>query len=97
MIYLTSDFHFCHQKPFIYESRGFRSSDEMNQTLIDNFNRIININDDVYILGDLLLGGADNFEKGMSILANEDDKEHKLNFKHVKGGVLLVDTDFTIK
>lgn len=39
----------------------------------------------------------DNFNKGMSILANEDDKEHKLNFKHVKGGVLLVDTDFTIK
>jgi hypothetical protein len=39
----------------------------------------------------------DNFEKGMSILADEDDKEHKLNFKHVKGGVLLVDTDFTIK
>ena len=38
-----------------------------------------------------------NFEKGMSILANEQDKDHKLNFKHVKGGVLLVDTDFTIK
>ena len=39
----------------------------------------------------------DNFEKGMSILANDENKEHKLNFKHVKGGVLLVDTDFTIK
>lgn len=39
----------------------------------------------------------DNFEKGMSILANDTEKEHKLNFKHVKGGVLLVDTDFTIK
>ena len=30
-------------------------------------------------------------------MANEKDKEHKLRFKHVKGGVLLVDTDFTIK
>ena len=39
----------------------------------------------------------DNFTKGMEILAEEKDKEHKLRFKHVKGGVLLVDTDFTIK
>lgn len=39
----------------------------------------------------------DNFKKGMEILANEKEKEHKLRFKHVKGGVLLVDTDFTIK
>ena len=38
-----------------------------------------------------------NFKKGFSIKASEEDKEHKLAFKHVKGGVLLVDTDFTIK
>ena len=40
----------------------------------------------------------DNFEKGLSLLASDTrlDK-HKLSFKHVKGGVLLVDTDFTIK
>lgn len=39
----------------------------------------------------------DNFNKGMEILATDKDVEHKLRFKHVKGGVLLVDTDFTIK
>ena len=39
----------------------------------------------------------ENFNKGMEILASDKDKEHKLRFKHVKGGVLLVDTDFTIK
>lgn len=39
----------------------------------------------------------DNFKKGMKILASDKDKEHKLTFKHVKGGVLLVDTDFSIK
>ena len=38
-----------------------------------------------------------NFNKGMEILASDENKEHKLRFKHVKGGVLLVDTDFTIK
>ena len=39
----------------------------------------------------------DNFEQGMSILAEDESIDHKLTFKHVKGGVLLVDTDFTIK
>lgn len=39
----------------------------------------------------------ETFKKGFSIKASEEDKEHKLAFKHVKGGVLLVDTDFTIK
>lgn len=39
----------------------------------------------------------DNFEAGFSVLASEGDKEHKLTYKHVKGGVMLVDTDFTIK
>lgn len=39
----------------------------------------------------------ENFESGFSILSSETDKEHKLTYKHVKGGVLLEDTDFTIK
>ena len=30
-------------------------------------------------------------------MATEMEKDHKLRYKHVKGGVLLVDTDFTIK
>ena len=40
----------------------------------------------------------DNFEKGLSLLASDETLDkHNLSFKHVKGGVLLVDTDFTIK
>ena len=39
----------------------------------------------------------ENFEKGFSVLASDIEKEHKLRYKHYKGGVLLVDTDFTIK
>lgn len=40
---------------------------------------------------------VDNFKRGFSVLASEKEKEHKLTYKHIKGGVLLVDTDFTIK
>ena len=39
----------------------------------------------------------ENFKEGFSILAEDKEKEHKLTYKHVKGGVLLVDTDFSIK
>lgn len=39
----------------------------------------------------------DNFKEGFTIKADDLEKEHKLGYKQVKGGVLLVDTDFTIK
>ena len=39
----------------------------------------------------------ENFKRGFSVLASDKEKEHKLTYKHIKGGVLLVDTDFTIK
>lgn len=39
----------------------------------------------------------ENFNKGLKILASDTEKEHKLTFKHVKGGVILADTDFSIK
>ena len=39
----------------------------------------------------------DTFKRGFQVLAEDTEKDHKLTFKHVKGGVLLVDTDFTIK
>lgn len=39
----------------------------------------------------------DNFKVGFSILASDETKDHKLTYKHVNGGVLLVETDFTIK
>lgn len=39
----------------------------------------------------------EDFREGFSILKTDKDKKHKLTYKHVKGGVLLVDTDFSIK
>lgn len=39
----------------------------------------------------------ENFKKGFSVSASDKTKEHKLAFKHIKGGVILTSTDFTIK
>ena len=39
----------------------------------------------------------ENFKIGFSLLASDDTIDHKLTYKHVDGGVMLVETDFTIK
>ena len=39
----------------------------------------------------------ENFKVGFSLLACDDTIDHKLTYKHVDGGVMLVETDFTIK
>ena len=39
----------------------------------------------------------DNFKVGFSLLASDTSIDHKLTYKHVDGGVMLVETDFTIK
>ena len=75
-----------------------------NNSRFNNTNRIIEENDEkvnVTIAGlPKKLGkyiNFDNFKNGLTITKEDEDKEHKLTFKHVPGGVLLVDTDFTIK
>lgn len=56
MIYLTSDLHFNHNRGFIYEPRGFHSVEEMNEAIILRWNNIVKPEDDVYLLGDVMLG-----------------------------------------
>lgn len=72
-IYLTSDPHFCHNQPFIYEPRGFSSVHEMNEQIIKNFNEVIDWTDDLYILGDCFLN---NNEEGMSYMRRLPGKKH---------------------
>ena len=55
-IWFTSDLHFGHQKEFLWGPRGFKSSQEHDEAIIRNWNSVINSDDEVYILGDLMLG-----------------------------------------
>ena len=61
-IYLTSDWHFGHDREFIWKARGYSSVEEMNEDQIDKINSLIKPEDNLYILGDLMLGDID---KGM--------------------------------
>ena len=56
MIWIVSDWHFNHNKPFIYEARGYCSPEVMNEDLIARHNALVRPWDDVYVLGDLMLG-----------------------------------------
>lgn len=55
-IWITSDSHLNHAKPFIYEARGFNTIEEMNEAIIENWNKVVKPNDIVYHLGDVMLG-----------------------------------------
>jgi calcineurin-like phosphoesterase family protein len=82
MIYFTSDFHFNHQKPFIYEPRGFSTAEEMNECIIQNFNKIVGFDDDVYVLGDLMLGGAERHQSGLDLISALNGKLHLVRGNH---------------
>jgi calcineurin-like phosphoesterase family protein len=72
-IYITSDLHFCHDRAFVYEPRGFPNIDEMNQAIVDNWNSIVQPDDIVYVLGDIMLN--DN-EQGLKLLKSLKGEIH---------------------
>lgn len=82
MIYLTSDFHFNHDREFIYKPRACESVHEMNGILITNFNEIVSDDDDVYILGDLMLGGPDKLNDGLNMLVALNGRLHLVRGNH---------------
>ena len=61
-IFLTSDTHFGHDREFIWKVRGFNSVEEMNEAIVQKWNETVSAEDDVYILGDVILGDPDNIE-----------------------------------
>ena len=53
MIFFTADMHLGHRAVINMQNRPFENVDEMNRTIISNYNAIVSANDTVYLLGDL--------------------------------------------
>lgn len=51
-LYFTSDLHFYHKNIIKYENRPFSSLEEMNKSLIENWNSIVPKNGIVVVCGD---------------------------------------------
>jgi calcineurin-like phosphoesterase family protein len=52
-IWFSADLHFNHKNIIAHAHRSFRNVDEMNEQIIDNWNRLIQQDDMVYLLGDV--------------------------------------------
>ncbi|MBI2598058.1 MAG: 2'-5' RNA ligase family protein [Candidatus Diapherotrites archaeon] len=55
-IFLISDLHLDHANIIKYCNRPFTSTEEMNETIVNNWNKIVNAEDTVYFLGDMAFG-----------------------------------------
>lgn len=74
-IWFASDYHFCHANVIKYDVRPFNNVDEMNRTLIDNWNEVVDDNDVVFYLGDL------SFDKnGLKTQHIVDELKGKIHF-----------------
>lgn len=68
-IWLTSDTHFGHKNILTFEDkigkpvRPFCSVEDMNETIIENWNSVVKAGDKVYHLGDVFFGPKEDFAK----------------------------------
>lgn len=80
MILFTSDTHFYHKNVILYCNRPFNSIDEMNEALIENWNRRVSPSDTIYHLGDFAFAKPNKIEgilqrlngKKVLIMGNHD-------------------------
>lgn len=78
-IWLTSDTHFGHNRAFLYEPRGFTNVQDMNETIVKNWNEVVGPNDTVYLLGDVMLN---NNEIGLTLLKQLNGNIHIILGNH---------------
>lgn len=59
-IWFTSDLHLSHKAEFLWSPRGFKDQHEMNEVLVENWNKLIKPGDHVYNLGDMALSDPED-------------------------------------
>lgn len=68
MIHFTSDQHFYHKNIIEYSKRPFKTVDEMNRTIIQNWNRTVKPDDLIYVLGDFAFAPKSKIRELLKIL-----------------------------
>ena len=104
-IYFTSDLHLGHNRDFIFGPRGFTNVQDHDETIIRNWNALIQPDDVVYILGDIMLNdnvkGVRNFNRlngtKYIILGNHDTKDRREIYKTQLFNTTVLGVAITIK
>ena len=68
MIFFTADLHFGHANIIRHCNRPFNSADEMDTTLVHNWNSAVRSSDEVYILGDFTMRPAIEAHRYLAML-----------------------------
>lgn len=68
-----------HDREFIYKPRGFDTVWDMNAAIVENWNKVVDIGDECYILGDLMLN---NNDIGMNLLKSLKGRLHIILGNH---------------
>ena len=93
MIWFTSDLHFCHDREFIYKPRGFNSLYDMEEYVIEDWQKVAD-DDIVYVLGDFALGMDEHrlnniisrLKGNIKLIIGNHDTDNKLQFYKEKWG-----------
>ena len=72
-IYITSDLHFGHDREFIWGARGYKCVEDMNFQQVMKFNSVVTNDDEVWLLGDSMLG---DLKEGLYWLKQLNGKIH---------------------
>lgn len=105
--WFISDTHFNHTNIIKYENRPFQSVEEMNQTMIENWNRVVRKDDRVFHLGDVGFGSQEELVKIVQqlngrkhlVLGNHDRKKFnwfKAGFESFSRFPIILDNFFIL-
>lgn len=78
-LFFTSDLHLFHSKVIKHDDRPFIDVDEMNQSIINNWNKTIKKDDIVFYLGDISWAG---FKKTKEVVDQLNGKIHFIMGNH---------------
>ena len=84
--WFTADCHFYHNNilKFCKDTRQFENVDDMNRTIINNWNSVVDHDDDIYVLGDFGFGTT---TKMQNIFNQLKGKKHLITGNHDKNTV----------
>ena len=80
-VYFIADTHFGHQNALAFDNRKFKTIEEHDNALIENWNNAVGIDDEVFILGDI---SWHNATKTIEIVKSLNGVKHLIVGNHDK-------------